>query len=291
MQKIKQEMGRIVAGMYYDSQENRISAMNRIRDVVRKKVEGISFDEVEKKKEKDQKFKKKYTDRELPKFLKQLLSKKKISKDDYEYILETISIKDEADRVNEKYKGLMIKYIQDEKIYTDFLSHIRGISTVISTKLIKQFGYCEKFECISALYSYSGYGVVDGHAPVRKRGEKLNFNVRLRSFIWNIGDSFIKQRTPVYRDIYDNEKKRQLHLMKTAAENCPKSLMHADLRARRKMVKIFMSNFWVAARELGGLKVTQPYVQEHLKHTDIITWQEVVAKNDIAKLKPRKNKK
>ena len=45
-------IGRNITNAYYDFQQVRIASMNRVRDVIRKIVDGIEFDEVETKKEK-----------------------------------------------------------------------------------------------------------------------------------------------------------------------------------------------------------------------------------------------
>jgi len=87
---------------------------------------------------------------------------------------------------------------------------------------------------------------------------------------WKIGDSFVKQRTQPYRDIYDSEKNRQLHLMENEAENAPKNKLHADLRARRKMVKIFLQHYYLVSRTLKGIEVTKPYPHDRMGHKHFI---------------------
>jgi len=176
-----------------------------------------------------------------------------------------------------------MEFVNNEPIYTEFLQHVKGISGVLSANLIKYFGYCEKAPHISSLWKYSGLAVVDGEAPKLRHGKKIDFNPKCRTLAWKIGDSFIKQRTPIYRKIYDAEKKRQLYLLEkqppkkskpeSASEpsktrkpsfkseppsqsnpsriSVPKNKMHVELRARRKMVKIFLANYWQASKELS----------------------------------------
>ena len=45
------ELGRIATEGYYDYQEIRITQNNRIRDIIRRKLEGIPMDKPEEKKE------------------------------------------------------------------------------------------------------------------------------------------------------------------------------------------------------------------------------------------------
>lgn len=68
-----------------------------------------------------------------------------------------------------------------------------------------------------------------------------------------LADSFIKQRTPLYREIYDKEKQRQL-------DNNGITKLHAHRRAIRKMMKIFISHFWLKWRGAEGLEVSKPYI-------------------------------
>jgi len=82
-----------------------------------------------------------------------------------------------------------------------------------------------------------------------------------------LADNFVKQRTPIYREIYDKEKARQASLK---GEGAPKNKMHAHLRAKRKAIKIFLSHFWCAWRELEGLPISEPYVEAILNHSNIV---------------------
>ncbi len=133
------EIGRIMTNSYYEYQKIRMASMNRMRDVIRKKLEGIAFDEVEVKKEgKD--FKKRYTDETLFDKLLKIQTEGKISKDEYKYILKCWEMMGESKRLEMKYQKGMSKYISGEPIYTEFLTKIKGIGKVLSANLIKEFG-------------------------------------------------------------------------------------------------------------------------------------------------------
>ena len=45
------------------------------------------------------------------------------------------------------------------------------------------------------------------------------------------------------------------------------------------MVKIFLQHYWIVSRMVEGLPTREPYVQEKLGHTTIITWQQVLKAN------------
>lgn len=284
-------VGRIVAGAYYDMQEIRISTINRIRDVVRKKKEGIEFDEVEeKKKEKD--YEEKYKDKDLPKYLNRLEKEGKVTERENKYIQKCLDIQHESEKIENKYKSAMMEYIISEKIYTEFLEHIRGIGSVLSANLIKEFGDCNKYDTVAKLWANSGNSVVDGVSPKRHKGEDLHFNPRLRTMTWKISDCLMKSNKGIYRAIYNTEKTKQSardfkegELEKKYGkpykkEDLKLSKGHCHNMALRKMRKLFLSHYWACARELAGLDTRIPYVQEKLGHKDIITWQDAIKREN-----------
>lgn len=122
----------------------------------------------------------------------------------------------------------------------------------------------ERFPYISSLWKYAGLHVVDGKAARRRKGQKVDWNPRLRSTCYNIGKSFVINTKGPYRQHYDRFK----------AEDTEKhpglSKGHLDARARRKTVKLFLSHLYLKWYELKGLTPTQPYVEEVLEHRHII---------------------
>ena len=263
------ELGNIISGGYYDYQEIRIGIKNRIRVLIRTRLEEIDLSTPETKKEDDDKdYTKKYDDKHIGELLDKLEHDKKLTTDETKYMRALLDLLKDAERLENQYKGFMEEYIMTEPIYTKFLKNIKGISAVLSSNLLKSFGYCEKYHHVSAVWKVCGMHVVDGHAPKKERGVKLDYNPKLRTLAWKISDSFVKQRTPIYRDIYDKEKLRQMNLMENTpdADNAPKSKLHADLRSRRKAVKIFLQHYYVVARKMKGLEVTDPYPIDKMGH-------------------------
>jgi len=219
------EIGRLITGGYYDHQQIRISEWNRIRDIIRKVNEDIDFSKPEEKKE-DKKYSKEYKDANLPHLLEKLHDEGKLSKDEYNYIEKALSVLKEAEKYENRHKGLMETYINSEEIWYNWLVNVRGIGPVIAANLIKNFGYCETFRHASSLWKYCGLHVVDGKAPKRQKGKKLDYKLSNRAFSWNIGESFVKQRTYPYREIYDLEKARRVKvLLKCRCENCGEPLV------------------------------------------------------------------
>lgn len=261
------DLGRIVTEGYYDYQEIRKAQYNRMRDIIRRKIENIPMDKPEEKKERKE-YLDKFKDEKILNYLIQLEQKNKIKKHEQKYLSKVLEVALQTKQTESNYKKLMGEYLEQEDIWQYWLKSIKGISSVIGANLVKNFGYCETYDHVSSLWRHTGYDP-EGAKGLRK-GETIHYNPKLKTFVWKIGDSFIKQRTPVYRQIYDNEKTRQLALMENGSELAPKSLMHADLRARRKMVKVFLQHYWVICRKIRGLPVSDPYPHERMGHKHYI---------------------
>ena len=163
-----------------------------------------------------------------------------------------------------------------------WLEGIRGISAATAAGLIAYIKDIKEFDSISNLWSYFGFGVIEGKAPKMKSGETGGYNVKARALVAGIiADNFIKSKSP-YKKIYDEEKTKQLAIGYKEGELFAKygkpykkgdtklKLLHAHNRAKRKMVKIFLSHLWLKWRELEGLPMTEPYAIAILKHKDKI---------------------
>ena len=130
-----------------------------------------------------------------------------------------------------------------------------------------------------------------GIAPRARRGVSLGYSQVLRSFGWNLSQSLLKINSPIYREIYDTEKDRQLSLSFNIGElekrygkpykreDVGLKLGHAHNRALRKMLKIFLQHYYVVGRTLAGCEVSDPFVKAHMNHRDIITWRDVLEAN------------
>lgn len=286
-------LGRIVTEGYNDFQRIRIASTNRIRDVIRKRVEGIEFSSVEPKKEKKN-YEKKYSDKALFKKLDLIYAQKRIPKTEYKYLMRCKEIMDESMNLETKYKRAMLDFVRGEEIYECFLQKIKGIGPVLSAKLIKALGDCSTFETVSKLWAYCGLSVVNGVAPKRKKGEKTSFNPKMRALLWNVSTSFLKQNKAYYREIYDSEKEKQKaktykapYLLEKYGTSYKKtdtmlSKGHIHNRALRKMGKIFLDHFWHIARELNDLPAKKNYVEGVLRHNHIITWRDAIKREELS---------
>lgn len=148
-------------------------------------------------------------------------------------IIDKISL--ELEQLEKNCKKEIDKYFKEEKNQTDiykWLISIKGISNILAGQLISRIDI-DKTPGIANLWSYCGLKPEDK----KRKGNNAKWNHHLKSVCYLLADEFIKQRTPKYRDIYDKEKEKQL------GQGLKKG--HADNRARRKMVKIFLKDLWL----------------------------------------------
>lgn len=124
----------------------------------------------------------------------------------------------------------------------------------------------------SSLWQYTGLG-----KPSHERYEKGvagGGNKRLRSALWNMANSQVKQHGP-YRAVYDNAKARRSvseQKVKTrntqgkeiicAWKDTKPSHRHGD--ALRQIVKHFLADYWFVARKLNGLETNPVYAEAQL---------------------------
>lgn len=279
-------IGRIVTEGYDDFQRIRIASTNRIRDIVRKTIEDIGFNEVEQKKdEKD--YKKKYTDTVLFKQLEDIYKQGKLSEKEYKYLIRCKEIMKDSKSLEQKYKKAMMDYILDELIFTEFLDKIKGIGPILSANLIKNLGDCSQYETVSKLWAHCGQSVINGKAPRRRKGQNISYNPKLKTLVWKISDSLMKQNKGYYRQIYDTEKVKQLNKVYSEGfleenfngykkEDTKLTKGHAHARALRKMGKIFLDHYWHYARKLVGLPAQKNYVEGVLNHNHIVSWKKAL---------------
>jgi hypothetical protein len=155
-----------------------------------------------------------------------------------------------------------------------FLNRIQGIGGVLASGIIAWLHPISRFPNISKLWSYCG--LAPKHK--RKRGEKLNYNPRLKTLMWKIATSFEKQNPAKshYRCIYDQKKQyyQQRPDLKQAIEQKQKGAkLHIRLLTLRYTAKRFLADLWLQWRKLERLPITKPYPHTILKHTNYQEWQ------------------
>jgi hypothetical protein len=144
---------------------------------------------------------------------------------------------------------LITKQLKNHALYTQYLSKIVGIGPMIAAGLIAYVDDIEKFQHVSSLWQYSGYGAnrfcpeckkptsvevkystgtiakklhpfnecPECHAETisilqrRMSGYQSNWNDKLKTLAWKAGTSFVKQSAAKskYRKLYDQIKKKE----------------------------------------------------------------------------------
>lgn len=176
----------------------------------------------------------------------------------------------------QKDVGTMLTHVD---IYP-WLTEVRGCGVLISGALVSGIQDPGKFETVSKLWAYCGLHVVEGRAPRRRKGEKANWNGFLKAKLLGVlGPQFLKHKNETYSKIYYDEKHRldslpcslspAEHRKGAKAEDllpngCTAGHMHN--KAIRKMVKIFLADFWEEWRTMRGLPVRPTYQEEYLGH-------------------------
>jgi len=141
-----------------------------------------------------------------------------------------------------------------------FLSKVKGIGGVLASGIIAWLSPIDRFPNVSKLWAYCGL------APGQKRrkGERLNYNPKLKTLFWKVWNQFIKCRC-FGRKLYLESKEY------CKAKHPDWTKLHIHNWAGRKTVKIFLACLWAKWRQLEGLPVTKPYAIQFLGHSDLIT--------------------
>ena len=182
------------------------------------------------------------------------------------------------DAMVDQTKKIMVSFGPDAGYVWTWATGIKGLGAGgMVAQLLAQIDDIGKFENVSKLWRFAGQAVIDGQKERNKKGEKSHYNRRLAAICWNISEQFVKQQTPVYAEIYYEEKAylRRIHPepVDTGRKNSKGgplinyTNMHLHNMAKRKAVKIFLSHLWAVWREAQGLPVTEPYAMQILNHT------------------------
>jgi len=144
---------------------------------------------------------------------------------------------------------LIVKQLKNHALWTQYLSKIMGIGPLLAAGLISYIDDIEKFDHVSSLWQYSGYGM-NRFCPICKKptsievkyetgkiakklhplekcpechnqtvpilqkrtiGYQSNWNDRLKVLAWKAANSFVKQSDAKskYRKLYDKIKKAE----------------------------------------------------------------------------------
>ncbi len=167
---------------------------------------------------------------------------------------------------------------------------IIGIGPVIAAGLMAHIDIA-KAPTPSHIFSFAGLNP----SAVWGKGEKRPHNARLKVLCFHAGQSFVKQTTSFYRPHYDARKAYEVERNESMGnEDAAKAKLdkfkigkdteaygwysqgklppaHLDARARRWVVKLFLSHWHeVASHDLYGKYNIKPYAIAHLDHAEYI---------------------
>lgn len=262
---ISREIMTILANIYYGWQNPRKAFTSSARNLIRKRMEDLPLRVPENKRE-DKDYINRYIDAHLEELLQEIYGK--LTDVEKMYVMRFIETGKILKKEEQKTKKLIEQYLESEPMW-EWLRNIRGISSILAINLLKYFDI-RKAKHPSSFWKYAGLHVENGVAPKRVKKKKLDFNLKARALMWKIADSFIKQRTPKYREMYDAVKKKYLEqeypkgylaskYPQYSEEDTKLKPKHAEMRARRYIAKQFLVDFWTEWRKREGLPVTPPY--------------------------------
>jgi hypothetical protein len=143
---------------------------------------------------------------------------------------------------------------------------VKGVGPVRAACLVAQIDF-DKADTVSSLWRFAGYGVrEDGTRDRPVKGERLRYRRELKKDCHLLGLSLLRCGSP-YADEYYRAKEYY-------QQNRDWNRGHVHMAALRKSIKLFLSHMWEVGRQLEGLPIRRPYVQEHLGHEGISAPQE-----------------
>lgn len=138
------------------------------------------------------------------------------------------------------------------------MTEVRGVGKLLAAKVVAMIDI-ERAGTVSALWRYAGYGVKDGERERPVKGEKLHYNLRLKTTCYLVGSSFLRSNSP-YRAVYDESKEYYQN-------NRPDwTKAHIHNAAMRKMIKTWLAHLWQVWREMEGLETRELYAMDRLGH-------------------------
>ena len=211
-----------------------------------------------------------------------------------------VGISDAARQQEAEIEKKLKKVLKRFPVYTEWMLNVKGVGTIAAAQIIGNIDI-HKATTVSKIWQYCGLnpGMVEGKKRVENadgtfkliptgkliRGDKLTagfvapYNKNMRTALCGVlADGFIKAQAPYalehyypYKERLANSEKVTEEIRKAGAK--AESIAwkdakpaHRDRAAKRKMIKAFLSDLYVAWRTLEGLEVRPPYQEQYLGH-------------------------
>jgi len=163
----------------------------------------------------------------------------------------------EDEKALAKYAG---EFVKNHAYWVMFLSRVKGVGSTLAAGLIVYLNPA-KFETVSKMYKYAGLHVVDGKAPRRQRGKKIDWNPDARRLCWLLGRSFA-YTGGVYKGWYRQFLVESLR----NPRHRDWTMGHHRAHARRVVVKLFLGHYYEVVRRMLGLPMYYPYPVAQAPH-------------------------
>lgn len=141
------------------------------------------------------------------------------------------------------------------------IAHIKGAWGTAAT-VVAYSGGMERFDSVAAYWHYCGEHVVEGLAPKRKKGSPVSWSPKLRTALWQMGDSIMKNRKNPWRDVFDQERAAEMEVHLQKHPGCKTIDGHCTARAIRKMRKEILKDFFLATHAEKFIKNHKPKPRE-----------------------------
>jgi hypothetical protein len=171
------------------------------------------------------------------------------------------------------YESLTTRVYQslakDDPFMTRLLG-IRGLGICLAAQALTVVNYPTRFpgrfDTVSKLWRFCGFGVLDGKAERNVYGEKAHFSRRAQVTFWKVGQSLMRAKGPYY-EFYSRTRER-------LEQRGDLTKLGVHQGALRRMIKLFLAHMWTVARVEHGLPIRPPYALEYLQHQDYIPPEE-----------------
>lgn len=142
-----------------------------------------------------------------------------------EILAEVFRAHEEIERM---YERALVKELDNVEI-VQRMKQIKGCGDVLAAKIYSLINIDLVDKYPSALIKWAGYANDSEGQPMKMRkGEKISWNPELKKTIYQLGDCFIKCRSP-YRKLYDQRKQFEKDRKPDIKDG------HADMRAIIRM--------------------------------------------------------
>lgn len=132
------------------------------------------------------------------------------------------------------------------------MEKVSGVGKLTAAKVVCMIDI-SRSDNISKLWRYSGFAVIDGKAERPTKGQKLAYNMRLKTAFYVLGLGLMRARGP-YKAYYDEARAYY------EANRPDWTDGHRHAAALRKMIKLFIAHLWLRWRQMEQLDTEEPYI-------------------------------